>query len=73
MKPLFEVNNGKIAFANSIEQDFCDYIIDKTKNLLKTATVSSFFIDYILDWKDKKWMCQFSKDYGYYMQQSKTG
>ena len=54
MKPLFEVNNGKIAFANSIEQDFCDYIIDKTKNLLKTATVSSFFIDYILDWKDKK-------------------
>ena len=25
-----------------------------TKNLLKTATVSSFFIDYILDWKDKK-------------------
>ncbi len=54
MKLLFEVNNGKIEFSDQIKQDFCEYISDKTKNLLKTATVSSFLIDYLLDWKDKK-------------------
>ena len=53
MMPLFEVKSGKLTFTNSIEQDFGDYIIDKTKNLLKTATVSSFLIDYLLDLKDK--------------------
>ena len=53
MMPLFEVKSGKLTFTNSVEQDFGDYIIDKTKNLLKTATVSSFLIDYLLDLKDK--------------------
>ena len=52
MKLLYEVNNGKIVSIAATEQTYKDYLLDKTKNLLKASSVSSFVLDYIADLND---------------------
>ena len=54
MALIFEVQNGRISFIITKDQEVIDHLIDQTNNLLKTATVSSLFLDWAADWKSEK-------------------
>ena len=50
----FEVQNGRITSIITKEQEVIDYLIDQTNNLLKAATVSSLFLDWVANLKSEK-------------------
>lgn len=54
MRTLFKVTDGKIEYLDSTDNDFKEYLIDKTKNLLKTAALPSFILDIIAERERKE-------------------
>lgn len=50
----FEVQNGRIASIITKEQEVIDHLIDQTNNLLKASTVSSLFLEWIVNMKSER-------------------
>lgn len=53
MEQRFEVQNGRIVSIVTKDQEVIDHLIDQTKNLLKGATMSSMFLDWIVSMEDE--------------------
>lgn len=50
----FEVQNGRIASIITKEQEVIDHLIDQTNNLLKASTVSSLFLEWVVNMKSER-------------------
>lgn len=53
MDKVFEVKNGRIVSIITNNQSVMDHLVDQTKNLLKGATISSLFLDWVVGMKDE--------------------